>query len=203
MKRLLEGVELAPLGEMTLHVGNVRRVARVALKLVEHPQQNGENRVSSRSVVGLGFDIEQDDIGGKCDGPPDIGVEKRIAYFGLKKISRPLGLAIVAKLAIPHEVGEHFEKMGFSRAEETGNPHTHFVCDLGLVEVIGHLQIAAEKTVEVLVELAGDNKLVQLLPNGGVILLVCFNDAIDGAFNVTVKKFTKGHHSQGTSLKAR
>ena len=188
---------------MTLHVGDVRGMSCVALKLVKHPKQNGENRISSRSVVGLGFDIEQDDIGGECDGPLDVGIEKRVAYFGLKEIHRPLGLAIVAKLAIAHEVGEHFEVMGFSRAEETGNPRAHFICDLGLVEVIRHLQIAAKKTVEVLVEFAGDNKLVQLLPHGSIILLVGFNDAIDGASNITVKKFTKGHHSQGTSLKAR
>lgn len=45
-----------------------------------------------------------------------------------------------------------------------------------------------------LVQLMGDHELIQLLPHGGIVLLISFNYPVDRALNITVKKFSDGHH---------
>jgi len=154
-------------------------------------------------MIGLGLDVEENDIRREGNGPLDVGVEETVGDLRLEEINRALCLTLRQELAIAHEVGKHFEKMGFSRPKISRNPSSHLVRDLGLVEMIRDLQIAFEKMVEVLVEFAGDDKFVEFLPNRGVVLLIGFDDAIDRAGDVTGKKFTKSHHGQGTSLKER
>ena len=61
----LERLQLALGFEVTLHVGDVRVVAAVALQLVQDLEEDPQDQVTSRAaaVVGLAVDVEEDDIG--------------------------------------------------------------------------------------------------------------------------------------------
>ena len=66
--RLIGGVERLQLAlgvEVSLHVGNVRVVAAVALQLIQDLQEHPEDEIAScpAPVGGLVVDVEEDDIG--------------------------------------------------------------------------------------------------------------------------------------------
>jgi hypothetical protein len=57
-----------------------------------------------------------------------------------------------------------------------------------------------------LVQFAGDDKLVQFLPDGGVVELIGLDDPVDGPMDISLKKVLDQHawlSFYGMSLKAR
>ena len=54
-------------------------------------------------------------------------------------------------------------------------------------------QIRREELAEVLVEFPGDDELVQLLPDGGVVQLVGLHDAVDGPEDVPLEEVLDLH----------
>ena len=58
-------------------------------------------------------------------------------------------------------------------------------------------RLSNDELVEVLVEFSGDDKLIQLLPNGGFIELIGLHDAIDGPEDVTFKEVLDKHRRLG------
>ena len=61
----LECLQLALGFEVTLHVGDVRVIAAIALQFVQDLEKDAQDEVTSRAaaVVGFAVDVEQDDIG--------------------------------------------------------------------------------------------------------------------------------------------
>ena len=94
--------------------------------------------------------------------------------------------------------------MRFTRTEETGDPHPYSPrCILGVVQ---GRQIAFKKAAQMLIQLAGDDVLIQLLPDGLSVILVSLDHAVDRAVNRAGKQTLDlhgGHPFQLTSRKAR
>ncbi|HEY0985106.1 hypothetical protein, partial [Schlesneria sp.] len=95
-------------------------------------------------------------------------------------------------------------------AKETRNPNTHFASGIGILSLVHGIEIPRDELSEMLVQFSCDDKLIQLLPNGGVIKLVSLHDAVDGPEDVTFKQVLDEHCGIaltmdycGTSLKAR
>ena len=78
--------------------------------------------------------------------------------------------------------------------------------DVGVLRALIHgFEIPREELAEVLVEFPGDDELVQLLPDGGIVKLVGLHDAVDGRKMSRSKRFliSMSASTYGTSLKAR
>ncbi|MOA63896.1 hypothetical protein D3C78_1897810 [compost metagenome] len=75
--------------------------------------------------------------------------------------------------------------MRFTRTEETGDPHPY--SPRRILGVVQGRQVAFEKATQVLIQLTGDDVLIQLLPDGLSIILISLDHAIDLAVNGTGK----------------
>jgi hypothetical protein len=53
--------------------------------------------------------------------------------------------------------------------------------------MLDSINISREELAEMLIKLSGHNKLVQLLPYGRVIQLICFDHPVDGPINISFK----------------
>ena len=156
----MESGEFSTFIEMALHVGDVRRVAGIALEFIQHAEQNREDGVTAVRVVGLGLDVEENDIGGKRHGPLDVRVEHRVLDLRFEEICCALGLAVVNQRPVFHQIRQHFEKVRFTGAEEAGNPHTDFPCVFRFVQIVRNGEIVADEKMQMLIKLTGDDKLV-------------------------------------------
>ena len=102
---LVSGVECLQLTlgfEITLHVGDMRVIAAVALQFVQDFEEDSKDEVASRgtTVVGLAVDVEENDIG-VCDNRPfDVPEEHGVFHLALKELDRLFTLAIVRVRAV-------------------------------------------------------------------------------------------------------
>ena len=104
-------------------MGDVRVVAAVALHLVEDLEEDGQDGVPARAVVGLAVDVEEDDVGVRGDGPLDVAEEHGILDLGLEELDRPPRLARRASgSAVPQQVRQDLDEVRLARAEEAGDP---------------------------------------------------------------------------------
>ncbi|MNQ59776.1 hypothetical protein D3C85_740370 [compost metagenome] len=190
---LFEALVDATLAEVAFHVGDVRVIAAEAPVLVEHAQEYVEDRVAG--IVGAGFavDVEQDDIGGIGHGLVDVGADHGIAQ--LVAIEEAHGLFAVAqgitRFDVGQQVGQGFQKVRLTGAEETADPHTNAVGDGGVVEVCA---VGIEETAKMPLQFVGDDVFVQLLVHGGVVRLIRLDHAVDGAAEILEEDVFDAHY---------
>ena len=116
---LVSGVERLqlPLGfEVTLHVGDMRVIAAVALQLVQDFEEDSQDEVASRgaTVVGLAIDVEEDDIGVGDNRPLDVPEEHGVFDLALKELDSLFTFAVVSVSAVVQEVRQNLEEVRFT-----------------------------------------------------------------------------------------
>ena len=85
-------------------------------------------------------------------------------------------------LLISKQVGEHFQKVRFTTSKETGNPHTN-ICSA----FTEGLSIIIKEGNKMLLQISGDDILIQFLNKNISSILVYFNDAIDFTINILLE----------------
>ena len=63
----------------------------------------------------------------------------------------------------------------------------------GVLRLVDGVEIPGDELAEVLVEFLGDDELIQLLPDGGIVKLVGLHDAVDGPEDVSFKEVLDEH----------
>ena len=193
----VERLQLALGFEVTLHVGDVRVIAAVALQLVQDLEEDPQDQVTPRAaaVVGLAVDVEEDDIGVGDDRPLDVPKEHGVLDLALEELDRLLALAVVRVRAVVEQVRQHLQEVRLAGAEEARNPDAHLAGRVGVLPLVHGFEIPGDELAEVLVEFPGDDELIQLLPDGGIVKLVGLHDAVDGPEDVTFKEVLDEHVS--------
>ena len=194
-KGSLEGLE-RPLGyQMTFHVRDVRRIARQANLLIEHPQEDLQDGIGV-GLVGLGVDVEQDDVGGALHRALNVRVQHRV--FDFLVVKELGGVTLFPRRRILsrdvfQQIGKYLDEVRLTRAEEAGHPNTHAVGDGSVMRTVDGRQVGVKELAQVLANLLGDDVLFQFLPDAGGIHLVGFDDAINWAVNGLEEKFADFH----------
>lgn len=85
-------------------------------------------------------------------------------------------------LLISKQVGEHFQEVRFTTSKETGNPDAN-ICSA----FMKGLSIFIKESNEVLLQIFGDDILIQFLNKNISSILVYFNDAIDFTINILLE----------------
>ena len=85
-------------------------------------------------------------------------------------------------LLISKQVGEHFQEVRFTTSKETGNPNSD-ICSA----FTEGLSIIIKEGNEMLLQISGNNILVQFLNKNICGILVYFNDAIDFTINILLE----------------
>jgi hypothetical protein len=163
-------------------------VAAVPLEFVQDLEEDAEDEVAARAVVGLRVDVEQHHVRVAGDGPLDVAEEHRVLHLRAEELDGGPLLADVGVRAVTEEVREDFQEVGLAAAEEPRDPDAHLAGGVARLTLIDRLQIPADEAAQVLVEFAGDDELVQLLPDGVVVELVRLHDAVDGPEDVAVEQ---------------
>ena len=152
--------------------------------LVEHA---GEHLEDGRLVlVGrtLVVDVEQDGLARHARTAPGP-----LGHEGVVKLAVEVVDGVLAgNLAVGQQVREHLEEVRLTRAEEARDPHADLVggsVDGGVV--------ALEQRGEVLAQLAGDDVLLELGADGGVVVLGHLDHAVDGAVDVFLEHVLNAH----------
>ena len=116
----VERLELSPGFEVSLHMGDMRVIAAVALQFVQDLQKDPQDQVAARAaaVIGLAVDIEEDDIGIGDDGTFDVAEEHGILHLALEKIHSLLALPVIRVRAIAEQVRQHLQEMRLAGAEK-------------------------------------------------------------------------------------
>src|SRR5690606_27623658 len=178
LEGILELLVQAFLCKVTLHVGDVGMVATEALVFVEDPQEDVEYGVACVVGAGLAVDIEQDDVGWGVGSFLHVCADHGVAQLALvKETIRLAWVALgVVGLDVGQQVGKDFQKVGFTRAEEAGNPDADPVGNGWVVQpgIIGFEEVA-----EVTFQLVGDDVFVKLLEDRGFVGLIGLYDAVD------------------------
>ena len=200
-----EGVELSLLVEVPLHVGDVGMLRAVAGQLVENLQEHREDGIAVAANVGSAVDVEEDDVGVAGGRLLDVAEREGIRDLGGEELSRPFGLTLVGVGGVGEDVGEDLDQVGFTGAEEAGHPDPYPTGDVEVAGVVEAGSIGTEESLDVAGELAGDHKLIELLPDGGLVGLIGLHDAVDGPEDVFLEEVADGHRldSGGSSRKAR
>jgi hypothetical protein len=182
--------------QVPLHLGDVRRVAGVAKLFVEHAQEDLQDGVAVRLAVGLGVDVEEDDIGGALHGALNIGQQHGV--FDLLVVKELGGAALFARLRVGRfdvfqQVRQDLDEVRLARAKEAGHPNAHAVGDGSVVRAVYGGQVGVKELAQVFADLLGDDVLFQLLPDAGGVHLVGFDDAVDGAVDGLDEKLADFH----------
>ncbi|MCY1354413.1 hypothetical protein D9M69_407890 [compost metagenome] len=136
--RFVEGLNKtlidAALGQVALHVGDVWMVAAESLVLVEHAQEDIEDRVAGIVGARLAVDVEQDDISAIGNGFVDICANHRIAHLaGIEEGNSVTGIPLgIPSLDVGQQVGQGLQEMRLARAEETTDPDAYAVGNGGI-----------------------------------------------------------------------
>ena len=85
-------------------------------------------------------------------------------------------------LLISKQVGEHLQKVRFTTSKEAGNPHSD-ICSA----FTEGFSIIIKEGNEMLLQISGNNILVQFLNKNICGILVYFNDAIDFTINIILE----------------
>ncbi|OLQ60052.1 hypothetical protein BHX98_19580 [Acinetobacter baumannii] len=106
-------------------MGDMRMIPTEAQALIEDFQEDAKDGITPITAIGLAVDIEQQHIGLGSDGTLDVGSEHRIGNFALEEIDGLARFAVLADLLVLQQIRENFQKVRFTRPEETGDPHPH------------------------------------------------------------------------------
>jgi hypothetical protein len=161
-------------------------ITAVALKLVEHFDEDSQNQVATcaTTVIGLGIDIEEDDVGIGCDRSFDVSKEHGVFDFALEEFDRESLLATIGMLTITEQVRQNLQKVGFTASKESRDPNPHFARRIWVFALVDCLEIPVDELTKVLVKLFGDDEFIEFLPDGGVVKLIGFHDPVDGPEDV-------------------
>ena len=99
-----EGVELALVVEVPLHVGDVGMFGAVSGQLVEYFQKHREDGIPAAADVGPAVDVEEDDVGVAGGSLLDVGEREGIRDLGGEELSGPLGLTLVSVGGVGEDV---------------------------------------------------------------------------------------------------
>ena len=102
-------------------------------------------------------------------------------------------LAVMGVRAVLKQIRENLEKVRLAGAEEAGNPDAHLARRVGVLPLVHCFEIPGDELAKVLVEFSRDDKLIQLLPDGGIVKLVGLHDAVDGPEDVSLEEVLDKH----------
>ncbi|MCY1458034.1 hypothetical protein D9M71_753830 [compost metagenome] len=102
--------------------------------LVEHAQEDIEDRVAGIVGARLAVDVEQDDISAIGSGFVDICANHRIAHLtGIEEGNSVTGIPLgIPSLDVGQQVGQGLQEMRLARAEETTDPDAYAVGNGGI-----------------------------------------------------------------------
>ena len=175
-KGLPEGVQLALARKVLLQPRRLEILAVVTQMIVEHLREDAQH---SRLVLvdgALDVDVEED---GLRLALRRLGQEmlqlRRLREFLLKAFAH----LIRGRQIAVQQIGEDFEKVRFTTAEETRNPDADIRRGLGKCP-----SIRLQEGAEMLAQLVRDDVLVHLLADDLIVLLVDFDDTVDGTVDI-------------------
>ena len=144
----------------------------------------------------------------------DVDIEKdgvRLSFGGIinhhegggivfKFLAETLHSLYALHFLVLQEIGEHFEKVGFTASEEPGNPHADIRCVFP-----ERFAIVIEESDEVFFEFLGDDIFIKLLDEDNTLVLIYFYHAVDFAVNILGEHIFNNHcdSSLYTILNAR
>ena len=176
---LLELIVAAILGQLAFEVRHIGHRAVEALHLVKHLEENRNNSILGllAGLLTLGVDVEQDNVSGGVGGQLHVCQHHSILNFVV--INEIVHGALAADELLPvQQVGEDFQKVRFTTAEEAGDPDAGFG---GLAH--DALFVVVEKFAEVLGQFAGDNIFFQFLLGVAVLTFADNDNALDVTVN--------------------
>ena len=162
----------------------MRRVAAVAQFFVEDAQEDLEDDIAVRIAVGLGVDVEEDDVGTALHRALDIGQQHGVLDLLLiEELGRPLGGAVlrIHRFDVLQQVGKDLDEVRLAGTEEARDPDAHARREDGILGIVGSRQEGIEETAEIFGELLGDDVLVEFLPDAFGVALIGLDDAVDRA----------------------
>ena len=182
----LSGLALAV--DELLQLGYLQVFAVVAQIGIEHL---GENTQYGGLVLidgAFDVDVEQDRIrmagaGRAVDQHEGSGV---ICQLGL--MAEALHGADAVHLVVLQQVGQHLQEVGFTTAEEAGNPYAD-ICGRS----VERLQVVVEESDDVLLKLPGDDILIQFLHQDIQLVLVDLDDTVNRAINAFCEHVLYSH----------
>src|SRR5690606_20064201 len=118
----------------------------------------------------------------------------------VEEIDRGARHAVLGGRPVLDQVGQDLDEVRFTGPEESADPHAIAACGRGLVTVAATAQIDVDEGPEMAVELAGDNVLVEFLPDAGGIRLVGLDDAVDGTPDRLLKNVLDFHCRDAPSI---
>lgn len=100
----------------------MRVIRAEAAHFVEDFQEHLEDGITGVIRVGFAVDIEQQHVGVTGNGTGNVARQHGIGDFVLEEILGFTGLPFLADLPIGEQVGEDFDEVRFTAAEEAGDP---------------------------------------------------------------------------------
>ena len=146
--------------------------------LVIHLGKNARNRAAILIERAFDAHIKEDSVGRHA--------RRALCFVGkfviFKTRGNILNRSFTRRLTVCEQVAEHLEKVRFTRAKRTANPHADFIR-----RIIESPVIRIEKRLEMAAKLVGHNVFVQLLPDTAVILLIDLNNTVNVSVDVVLK----------------
>jgi len=104
---------------------------------------------------------------------------------------------------VVEQVAQNLDEVRFTATEETADPYADLAGGVGAA--VQGLAVGGEELPQVLVELPGDDKLIQLLPDRRFVQLVGLHDTVDRPENILLEQVLDLHEnlSQSISRNAR
>ena len=181
-KLILEFLVASIVRELTLQIGQMRNRSGEALHLVKDAKEHRDNGILGLLAghLAFGIDIEKDDVGRDRSRQPHVRQHHRVPdLFVIHEIVDGL---FAVDFPVSQQIGQDFQKVRFTASKEAGHPNAHLVCSADNPTLV-----AGEEIPEMLLKLTGDNVLVQLLADIGIVVLTDLDDTL----NVTVYRFCK------------
>ena len=186
---LVGGAELIGLAAIVDHLLEAGElvVAPVEAKVViedagERAQHGGARGVALLEAAALLVDVEQDGLCVNARGALDLGERHGVVELVLEVLDR--GLAV--DVAILEQVAKHLQEVGLTGPKVALDPDARV--PLGVVEAA---LVGLEEVVEVTLQLARDDVLLELLPDG--IVLADVHDSVDVAVDILREHFLDLH----------
>ena len=180
-----EFLGFALLGDELLQLGDLQVLTVEAEVVVKHLGENAQHGGFVLVDGAFDIDVEKDRIRPAFCGTVDQHEGGRIVG---KLRPEPLHGLHALNLFVFQQVGQHFQEVRFTTSEEAGNPNADV--GGGLVE---RLDVIVEECDEVLLQLSGDNILIQLLHEHAAFILIDLDDAVDFTVDVVFKHRLNSH----------
>lgn len=88
-------------------MGNVRMVAAISLKFVEHAQKDPKDEVAARSMVRFAVDVEQHHVGIGGNGALDVREQDRVLDLTLEELDGLGTTTLVRVGSVAEQVRNH------------------------------------------------------------------------------------------------